>query len=99
MAPNKTLPVEVAYARPDKQLIIKLEIEAGATIGLAIQRSGILTLFPDIDLTTQKVGVFGKTRQLHDVIQAGDRIEIYRPLQIDPKEARRKREAKAKTKK
>ncbi|MFZ2314471.1 MAG: RnfH family protein [Gammaproteobacteria bacterium] len=81
--------VEVAYARPDEQRILTVEVEAGCTIQSAIERSGILTLFPEIDLKTQKVGVFSKSRELSDEVKQGDRIEIYRPLLIDPKEARR----------
>lgn len=96
MVENKFITVEVAYARPDCQRIIALQIEIGSTIESAIKRSGILTLFPEIDLAKQKVGVFSKSRELTDEVQAGDRIEIYRPLLIDPKDARR---AKAKKKK
>lgn len=81
--------IEVAYALPHKQTLITLEIEEGATIERAILCSGILNEFPDIDLTQQKVGVFGKLKALSDIVKAGDRIEIYRPLIIDPKEARR----------
>ncbi|MES2218896.1 MAG: RnfH family protein [Pseudomonadota bacterium] len=86
--------IEVAYATPAKQTIIKLEIEQGATIETAIERSGILELFPEIDLRRQKVGVFSKSRELKNPVHAGERIEIYRPLTIDPKEARRKRAKK-----
>ncbi len=88
--------VEVAYAKPDQQRIVTVEVEAGCTIEMAILRSGIVSLFPEIDLTKQKVGIFGKHRELTDVVGEGDRIEIYRPLIIDPKEARR---AKAKKRK
>lgn len=87
--------IEVAYASPSRQLIIPLAVEAGCTIEAAIIASGILTQFPEIDLKSQKVGVFSKPRKLTDEIFAGERIEIYRPLTIDPKEARR---AKAKKK-
>lgn len=83
--------IEVAYALPDKQKIIALQVEAGASIEDAISASGILNLFPEIDLSRQKVGVFSKPRRLSDLVLAGDRIEIYRPLIIDPKEVRRKR--------
>jgi len=89
MAMNKLLPIEVSYAAKEKQKIIALIVEEGATIEAAILASGILDLFPEIELTQQKVGVFSKLRQLSDEVKAGDRIEIYRPLIIDPKEARR----------
>lgn len=85
--------VEVVYAKPDRQYLIEVEVEQGCTIESAIHQSKILMEFPEIDLTKQKVGVFSKPRQLSDLIQQGERIEIYRQLMIDPKEARR---AKAK---
>lgn len=93
---NPMIKVEVAYASLDRQCILILEVKAGSTIETAILASGILTLFPEIDLTKQKLGVFSKPRQLLDIVNDGDRIEIYRPLIIDPKEARR---AKARSKK
>jgi uncharacterized protein len=88
----KMIRVEVAYALPDKQKILSLEVEEGSSIQSVIERSGILILFPEIDLSTQKVGVFSKAKELTDSVNEGDRIEIYRPLLINPKEARRKRE-------
>lgn len=91
MEPIKLITVEVAYARPDQQKIIKLQVAEGATIETAIERSGILEIFPDIDLLQQKVGIFSQVKKLTDTVKEGDRIEIYRPLLIDPKEARRKR--------
>ena len=81
--------IEVAYATPEKQRIIELQVTMDCTIESAIKQSGILVLFPEIDLTKQAVGVFSQPRKLTDNVQAGDRIEIYRPLAIDPKEARR----------
>lgn len=87
--------VEVAYARPDRQEIIAIEVESGCSIQRAIEQSGILQRFPEIDLQCQSVGIFSKRRELTDILQAGDRVEIYRPLTIDPMEARR---AKAKMK-
>ena len=83
--------IEVAYATPAKQTIIKLTVEQGTTIETAIERSGILELYPEIDLQLQKVGVFSKIKTLNYKVHQGDRIEIYRPLTIDPKEARRAR--------
>ncbi len=85
--------VEVAYARPNQQWIVQVQVEEGCTIHTAIVCSGILQQCPEIDLTKQKVGIFSKPHQLTDKVNEGDRIEIYRPLVIDPKEARR---AKAK---
>jgi putative ubiquitin-RnfH superfamily antitoxin RatB of RatAB toxin-antitoxin module len=85
--------IEVAYATPAKQIIIALEVDQDCTIEQAILLSNIMDQFPEIDLQSQKVGVFSKIKKLSDSLKAGDRIEIYRPLIIDPKEARR---AKAK---
>ena len=83
--------VEVAYATPEQQQIFVVQVLEGSSIETAIDRSGVLEMFPEIDLLQQKVGVFSKPRKLSDVVRAGERIEIYRPLLIDPKEARRKR--------
>lgn len=87
--------IEVIYASKEQQLLLTLQVPAGSTIMQAIELSGIRTHFPEINLDKQKVGVFSKKRELIDVVQAGERIEIYRPLTIDPKDARR---AKAKKK-
>lgn len=94
MVVNKKLKVEVAYAALDRQCLLLVEVPAGSTIREVIYASGILREFPCIDLAKQLVGVFSKRRTLEDTINDGDRIEIYRPLLIDPKEARR---AKAKS--
>lgn len=91
MASVKKINIEVAYAVCKVQRIVKLSVDEGCTIELAIDRSGILLEFPDIDLMKQKVGIFSKQKKLTDIVSEGDRIEIYRPLMIDPKEARKKR--------
>jgi putative ubiquitin-RnfH superfamily antitoxin RatB of RatAB toxin-antitoxin module len=83
------LKVEVAYAKLEVQLIIELEVEEGATIEQAIRSSDILRKFPEIDLKINKVGVFGKQASLERPVRAGERIEIYRGLIADPKQARR----------
>ena len=90
----KQISVEVAYARPDKQQILKVSVPVDCTIETAIDRSGVLEIFPEIDLTQQKVGIFGVVKKLSSVVKEGDRIEIYRKLVIDPKEARRLRAKK-----
>lgn len=94
MAVNKQINVEVVYASEHSQKLITVEVDQGATIETVIRRSGILADFPEIDLARQSVGVFSRQRALTDIVQAGDRIEIYRPLLIDPKEARRVRAKK-----
>lgn len=96
MASNKLLTIEVAYAKADSQRILIVQVEAGTTIETVIERSGILELFPEIDLQKQKVGIFSKIKKLTDHVKEGDRIEIYRSLVMDPKEARRKRAQKKK---
>lgn len=85
------IPVEVAYALPAEQVILRLDVEQGATLRDAIERSGILDRFPEIDLATNKVGVFGKLSKLDAVLRPKDRVEIYRALIADPKEVRRRR--------
>lgn len=86
--------VEVAYALPDEQVLLKVSVRSGASIRDAIDASGILQRFLEIDLAHDAVGVFGKIAKLDDRLNAGDRVEIYRPLTMDPKEARRKRAKK-----
>ncbi|MDH5471957.1 MAG: RnfH family protein [Gammaproteobacteria bacterium] len=88
--------VEVAYARPDQQVILGLDVPVGATVEQAIKESGVLDSFPEIDLTKNKVGIFGKLTKLVTELNTGDRVEIYRALIADPKEVRRQREAEGK---
>lgn len=83
--------VEVAYARPDIQMLLEVDVAEGATVEEAIRRSGILERFPEIDLSKQKVGVFAKVVPLSQALHDWDRVEIYRPLIADPKAARRQR--------
>ena len=88
--------VEVAFALPDQQVILEVEVDEGSTVEQAINASGILDHFPQIDLATNKVGIFGKISKLTNPVRARDRIEIYRPLIADPKEVRKKRAAEGK---
>jgi len=90
-AAGDVLEVEVAYARPDRQALIALRVEMGTTIAQAIERSGVLRQFPEIDLAHNKVGVFGKLADLNTPLRAGDRVEIYRVLIADAKALRRQR--------
>jgi len=87
--------IGVAYATLAKQLWLNVEVPFGATVKEGIEKSGILREFVDIDLETQKVGIFGKVVKLDDTLKDGDRVEIYRPITADPKAAKRKRPAKA----
>ena len=88
------LEVVVCYATPRQEFLRPLAVEPGTTIGQAIEASGVLAAFPDINLVTQPVGIFAKKKTLDTVLRAHDRIEIYRPLVADPKDSRRKRAAK-----
>ena len=85
--------VEVAYATPERQEIVPVEVEEGATMLEAVRRSGIADLFPGLDPEQADMGIFGKvvkSPQTH-VLRAGDRVELYRPLKIEPKHARMNR--------
>lgn len=88
--------VEVVYASASQQTLKTVFIECGSTIHQVILQSELLKQFPDINLEVNKVGVFGKLHNLDDIIKEGDRVEIYRPLLIDPKQARLKRVGKKK---
>jgi putative ubiquitin-RnfH superfamily antitoxin RatB of RatAB toxin-antitoxin module len=83
--------VEVAYAKPGEQVILSLAVAEGETVEAVIRKSGILERFPEIDLEQNRVGIFSKPCKLDQSVRTGDRIEIYRPLIADPKEARRTR--------
>ncbi len=81
--------ITLAYASsPQQQIEIPLTVEENCTLALAIQRSGILKIFPEIKLGSVPVGIFGKKVALDEILQNGDRVEIYRPLKMDPKQAR-----------
>jgi putative ubiquitin-RnfH superfamily antitoxin RatB of RatAB toxin-antitoxin module len=88
--------IEVAYALPQKQMIIPIKVKAGVTAEEAIKASGIIKKFPEINLNINQIGIFGKLTQLDHVMRERDRIEIYRPLIADPKEIRRQRAAEGK---
>lgn len=83
--------VEVSYARPDEQVIIEVRVAQNATLKQAILVSGVLTRFPEINLEVNKVGIFGKVKELDQSLLPGDRVEVYRPLIADPKQVRRRR--------
>lgn len=94
--PNEQMLIEVAYATHDRQKLITVKLPVGSTVEEAIQRSGILTDFPEIDLSVNKVGIFSKACKLDTALRDKDRVEIYRPLIADPKEVRRQRAAEGK---
>jgi hypothetical protein len=82
--------IGVCYAEADRQIWLRLETPDGSTVEQAIRHSGVLQRFPEIDLNSQKVGVFGKLVKLDATVKEGDRIEIYRPIIADPKTVRRR---------
>ena len=88
--------IEVAYALPQQQVIIPLKVAEGTTAAQAVEVSGLLQKFTDIDLGQNKLGIFGKLIKPDSVLREKDRVEIYRPLIADPKEVRRQRAAEGK---
>ncbi|WP_087018751.1 RnfH family protein [Thaumasiovibrio subtropicus] len=96
MSSEGMIHVEVVYALPNIQRVIKVIAKTESTVEQIIRQSGILAMFPDIDLSKNKVGVYSRNVKLDATVREGDRIEIYRPLIADPREIRRKRAEKAK---
>ncbi|MCR9942978.1 RnfH family protein [Vibrio owensii] len=88
--------VEVVYALPHEQRVFNLVVNNQATVEEIIRQSGVLELYPEIDLKKNKVGVYSRNVRLDATVRDKDRIEIYRPLLADPKEIRRKRAEQAK---
>ena len=94
---SENIVIEVAYALPEKQRIIKLEVSPGTTALEAVTQSGIDTFFDDLTLGPDlTLGVWGKSTTHDRVLQSGERVEIYRPLLVDPKAVRKARAEKAK---
>lgn len=94
---NDKIKVEVAYATPEKQRIVSVDVLPGTMAYDAVVQSGIDKIFPEIEMANAKMGLFGKAIQpKSQVVEAGDRIEIYRPLKADPKASRAARAEKAK---
>ena len=96
MGAAEGLDVQVAYALPERQVVVPVRVEAGTRAVDAIRQSGILAQFPQIDLSRAKLGIYGSRVSGDHVVSAGDRIEIYRALVADPKTARRQRAGQAK---
>ena len=87
--------VEIVYGKTGAQ-VIRQKVAINATLRQAIEQSGILEMYREIDLDRNEVGIFSRKKGLHELVRAGDRIEIYQPLKVDPKEARRRRAKKTK---
>ncbi len=83
--------VGVCYAESDRQLWMRLEVPDDSTIEETINLSGVLKLYPEINLTSQKVGIFGKIAPLDTAVKDGDRVEIYRQITADPQMVQRRR--------
>ncbi len=88
---SEMINVEVVYALPHEQALIKLKLPQGATVADAVQASGIAGKHPEVDVARNKLGIYGKLAKSDTVLRDRDRVEIYRPLIADPKEVRRKR--------
>ena len=82
--------VGISYALKEKQIWLELNVPEGSTVNDVISASGILKKFPEIDLETQKVGIFGKITKLTNPVSEGDRVEIYRTITADPKKVKRR---------
>ena len=82
--------IGVAYSEPGRQVWMNIEVPDTSTVNEAIERSGILNQFPHIDLSSQKVGVFGRLVKLDAALKPGDRVEIYRGIIADPETVPRK---------
>lgn len=90
------LSVEVCYALPTKQEIVRIKLSEGASLEQALEASGLLVKYPEIDIKKNKFGIWNKLSKLDSVLRNQDRVEIYRPLIADPKEVRKQRAAEGK---
>ncbi len=93
---SEQIRVEVVYALRDRQKVVNVTLPAGAALREAVERSGLLTEFPEIDLAASKFGIWNKLAKADAALRDNDRVEIYRPLIADPKEVRRQRAAEGK---
>ncbi len=96
MADIGFIKVQVCYATVHEVTLLDLQVPAGTTLSEAVTHSGILQKHPEIDIATTKFGIYGKLKSADSALREGDRVEIYRPLIADPKEARRRRANKQK---
>ena len=81
--------VEIVFALPERQELLEIDVEEGATVADVIARSGLSRHFPGQDFATLQAGIWGKIVARDELVREGDRVELYRALEIDPKEARR----------
>lgn len=92
----KPIQITVVYALPQRQWVQPVQLPSGATVQMAIERSGLLQVFPGLRLEAIEAGIFHRRCGLDTPLRDGDRVEIYRPIQLDPKDARRLRAARSK---
>ena len=85
------LSVEMVLATPEEQVLMAVIVDEGATVADVIAASGIQSRFPALDIATMPAGIWGKPVSKDSIVRQGDRVELYRPLEIDPREARRQR--------
>lgn len=88
--------IEVVYALPDRTELVKLDLAEGSTVMQAVENSGLLQKYPEIDVRKNKFGIYAKLAKADSVLRDKDRVEIYRPLIADPKEVRKQRAAEGK---
>jgi putative ubiquitin-RnfH superfamily antitoxin RatB of RatAB toxin-antitoxin module len=93
---SEPIHVEVVYALQDRQKAVTVQLPEGANVREAVERSGLLAEFPEIDLSKNKLGIWNKLAKSDAALRDKDRVEIYRPLIADPKEVRRQRAAEGK---
>jgi putative ubiquitin-RnfH superfamily antitoxin RatB of RatAB toxin-antitoxin module len=89
--PEQPITIEIVYALPHEQTVITVELPGGSTVGQAIVKSGLEARYPDLNLSATKLGIYGRVVSADTVLEDGDRVEIYRALLADPKQARRRR--------
>ena len=92
----ETIEIEVAYAKPERQDVVQVKLPEGSTAQQAVEASGLLQRYPEIDLAKSKLGIYGKLAKPDTALRDRDRVEIYRPLIADPKEVRKQRAAEGK---
>lgn len=91
MAEEATIAVQVVHARPRRHWVVDLQVPAGTTVGEAIAMAGLEREVPELDVDPQRLAIFGRSAAMDEVLAAGDRVEILRPLLADPKDVRRRR--------
>ncbi len=90
MSVTDQVAIEVAFGRPDSQSLVALSLEKGATVAVAIDRSGLAEDYPDEQLADLSTGIWGRIVDRDCILKDGDRVEVYRPLLLDPRESRRR---------